>query len=700
MANRSFLSLILAGILYSAGSMAAPPPFDPFFWLEEVEGEHSLRWVGEQNTRTGGALEADPAYASLFADIEAIYKADDDIAYGSFYDGFFWNFWQDKNNEHGLIRRTSYDEYKKEKPNWEIILDLDALSQVENENWIYKGASRLSKTSSRRLLKLSRGGKDAVVVREFDYATRQFVTDGFNVAEGKHSITPLDENTVLIGTAFTPESRTASGYARTLKLWTRGQPLESATEVFSVGAGDLSVGAAKIREGTRHHVIFTRAIDFYHSESFLWSDDRQSMAKLPLPDTASLLDIRGGHIYALLKNDHAIANGVLRQNSVVRFPLSATTLDGAETIFQAGPQQSIEDVTVNMDRVYVTILDNIRSRVLDIRRAEGGPWNATTLPMPTTGIISYGPKDEEDPRDFTVMSYTDHLTPYSQYRVHDEDGSYRLEVLKSSPHRFDNSRFESVQHFATSADGTSVPYFVIKPKDLVLDGSAPTILYGYGGFETSLTPDYSATIGKAWLERGGVYVIANIRGGGEFGPEWHQAALMHNRHKAYEDFAAVAEDLIAQGITSPRHLGIEGGSNGGLLVAATMVRRPELFNAVLSQVPLADMLRFSKLLAGHSWISEYGDPENPADCAYLLSYSPFHNLKPGARYPVPMFTTSTKDDRVHPAHARKMAARMQEQGHDYYYYENINGGHAGSANLTESVHMAALEYSYFWQRLR
>lgn len=337
--------------------------------------------------------------------------------------------------------------------------------------------------------------------------------------------------------------------------------------------------------------------------------------------------------------------------------------------------------------------------MIELKR-DGPNWATTTLPFPTTGVISYSMKDETEPNDLSFMTYTDHLTPTSQYLVHDEDGSYRLELLKKAPARFDSSAFEVSQNFARSKDGTEVPYFLLKRKDLVANGRNSTILYGYGGFELSETPHYMGSVGKAWLERSGVYAIANIRGGGEFGPQWHQAAIKENRHRSFEDFIAVAEDLIARKITSPAHLGIQGGSNGGLLVGATMVKRPDLFNAVLSQVPLLDMIRYSKLLAGASWIGEYGDPEKPKECEYLLTYSPYHNVKAGVKYPKPLFTTSTKDDRVHPAHARKMVARMCEQGHDVCFYENINGGHAGSANLEESAYNTALGYAYFWSRLK
>lgn len=680
-------------------AMAAKPPFDPFFWLEDVEGEPALEWVTQQNARTVAELESHPLYDRIHSDVTSLLFAKDRVPFSSFTKGYFWNFWQDATHKHGILRRATLEEYKKDQPAWEVILDFDDLSRTENENWVYKGSQRLDKDSQRTLIRLSRGGKDAFLVREFDYDTKQFVRDGFSVPEAKTRLTPLDENAILIGSDFGEGSLTESGYPRILKLWHRGQPLSEAKAVFEVQASDLAAGAALIREGSKRYVVFYRAIDFFNSEAFLQQED-QSLRKLPVPSTAELLDIKDGYAYVQLKETFTSENRTIPLNSILRFKLEENSLDNAQVIFTAGNRQSIEGVDVRKDQVFVSILDNIRSQILDIQLNDSGKWKTTTLPFPTTGIISFELKDDEDPTDITTMTYTDHLTPSSQYLVHDQEGSYRLELLKSAPARFDASQFEVLQWFATSRDGTQVPYFVLKRKDLVLDGSHPTVLYGYGGFEVSLTPSYSGIIGKVWLERGGVHVISNIRGGGEFGPEWHQAALKGNRQRAYDDFAAVAQDLIARKITSPAHLGIEGGSNGGLLVGATMVQRPELFNAALVQVPLLDMVRFSKLLAGASWMGEYGNPEDPSDCAHLLAYSPYHNVKPGKRYPRPFFTTSTKDDRVHPGHARKMAARMSEQGHSLLYYENVNGGHAGSANLDETAHMTALEYTYLWDRLK
>jgi prolyl oligopeptidase len=694
--SRAFLIITVISNTASAFEV----PFDPFFWLEEVEGDRALQWVKNQNARTVKELESHPIYKQVHKDVTGLLLAKDKVPFSRFHKGYFWNFWQDETYKHGVLRRTTLDEYRKDQPTWEIFLDLDELSRKENENWVYKGEQRMDRNSLRSLVQLSRGGKDAVVVREFDYGTKQFVTDGFYVPEAKTRITPLDENTVLIGTDFGEGSLTESGYARLFKLWRRGQPISEAKTVFEVKKSDLSASALKIRDGkTKTHLIFVRSIDFFNMEVFIQQED-QSFHKLPLPTSAEFLGIKNGYVYALIKNPVVLESRLIPLNSIVRFKLEEKTLDYAQVIFSANNRQSIEDVEIRKDQVFVNILNNVRAQILNIKLNESGEWKSTVLPFPSTGIINMKLKDFDDPTDITTMTYTDPLTPTSQYIVHDEDGSYRLELLKSSPARFDASELEVIQNFATSRDGTQVPYFVLKKKDLIPDASHPTILYGYGGFELSQIPYYSGIRGKVWLERGGVYVISNIRGGGEFGPEWHQAALKENRQRAYDDFIAVAEDLIARKITSPGHLGIVGGSNGGLLVGAAMVQRPELFNAALSQVPLLDMVRFSKLLAGASWMAEYGNPDVPKECANLLTYSPYHNVSPHKRYPRPFFTTSTKDDRVHPAHARKMAARMCEQGHCILFYENINGGHAGSSNQDELAQMTALEYTYLWSQLK
>lgn len=693
----SWIFGIIAAFPFSATATLVPS--DPFFGLEDIEGEQSMAWVQGQNQKTTQVLESDPAYRTILSDLRGILFASDRVPFSSFYKGYFWNFWQDEAHKHGVIRRTGLEEYRRESPNWDIILDLDKLSLTEGENWVFKGYERLTKTSQKLLITLSRGGKDASVVREFDLHSRQFVTDGFIVPEAKSSLVGLDENTVLIATDFGRDSLTKSGYPRTVRLWRRGQPLDQAAIVFEVKETDISADSLLMRDGERERVLFHRVMDFYNTELFIQEGDG-SLRQIPKPLSSNFLGIKENHIFLILKEKLVLERRTIPVNSIVRFKLEARNLDGVEIVFTAGPRQSIEDVQIRKNRVYVNVLDNIRGKILDIKLNEEGRWASTTLPFPSTGVISFVPRSDEEPADITTMTYSDHLTPTSQYLVNDGDDSFQLELIKKAPDRFDASKYEVVQYFARSSDRTEIPYFVLKPKDMAFDGSHPTIQYGYGGFEVSLTPYYSASIGKIWLERGGVYVIANIRGGGEFGPEWHQAALKENRQIAFDDFIAVSRDLIDRKITSPEKLGIEGGSNGGLLIGATMVQRPKLYKAALAQVPLLDMVRYSKLLAGSSWMAEYGDPDDPKQCVHLLKYSPYHNLNPKMQYPQPMFTTSTKDDRVHPGHARKMAARMLEQGHPVFYYENINGGHAGRANLEETAHVMALEYTYFWNRLR
>lgn len=672
---------------------------DPYLWMEEVEGERALNWVKEQNNRTSAILEADPVYQRMFNQTKEILFAKDRLPVADFDKGYFWNFWQDENHQHGVLRRTTYEQYLKENPKWETILDLDQLARTENENWVYKGDLPIARHSSRRLMLLSRGGKDAVVIREFDLEQKKFVQDGFNVpSEAKTEIVPIDENNVLIATDFGKGSLTTSGYARIIKHWRRGEPLSTARQVFEVQESDLSAHAIKIEHGDERHVLFQRAIDFYNQAIYI-EEASGELRQLPIPATANLVDVRDNKIYLTLREDLKTPTAEFKSSTIVSIGLNDRTMDHAKLVYEPARGESVQSVQVASGRIFVTLLTNVRNRVLELKGQADGSYGSRVLPFPANGTLSFVYKDEDDATSFSTMQYQDHLTPARVYRVHDEDGSYRMELLKSAPDRFDSHDMEVVQNFATSRDGTKVPYFLIKKKDLVLDGHNPTILYGYGGFEVSLTPTYSALRGKLWLERGGVYVIANIRGGGEFGPEWHLSAIREHRQRAFDDFAAVAEDLIAKKITSPPHLGINGGSNGGLLAATVMVQRPELMNAALIQVPLTDMLRFNKLLAGASWEAEYGNPDVPSDREFLLKYSPYQNVQADRHYPTPLFTTSTKDDRVHPAHSRKMAARMLEQGHPVLYYENVNGGHAGSANLDETAHMNAMEYVYLWRQL-
>lgn len=696
-------SSTLLGMTLTAASIStafAIPSEDPFLWLEEVEGTQALDWVKKENARTQTDLEGDPLYGSLYQQARDLYFAQDRTAFAYYYRGYFYNFWQDATHKHGILRRALPAEYRKPKPQWETVLDLDALSLSENENWVYKGFAHIDRDAKNAMLLLSRGGKDAVVAREIELDHYTFVKNGFSVPEAKTDIVGLDRDHIFIGSDFGPGSLTQSGYPRTVRLWARGQELAAALEVFSVQESDLSASAYVARDGDKKYTFFIRSIDFYSQEYFLREANGQ-LREMPFPKSARFEGIRDEKLYLLLKEPLHTAHGTVAANSVVRIDLNAPDMQAAEILFSANAKQAIEQVSIQKDRVWLELIEDVRSKVLELTPAAPStlPWLIKELPYPNTGVLSLSPRDPNEADSHTLLTFTDFLTPTSQYLVQDTDGSHGLEQIKQSVARFDSSQFESEQRFVQSKDGTLVPYFIVKAKNTKLDGTNPTLLYGYGGFEHSMTPYYSGVNGKLWLERGGVYVLANIRGGGEYGPAWHQAALKHNRQRAYDDFIAIAQSLISRGVTSPEHLGIMGGSNGGLLIGAVMTQRPELFGAAVIQVPLLDMLRFHKLLAGASWMGEYGDPENAADCAALLSYSPYHNVKSAVRYPTPFFRTSTKDDRVHPGHARKMAALMQSQGHGFYYYENINGGHAGAANLDESAHAVALEYTYLWKRL-
>jgi prolyl oligopeptidase len=698
-----------------------PVDGDEFRWLEEVEGADALAWVKQANAATVMTLETQPVFKAMHQELRHLYTAKDRVPWGSFHAGHFYNFWRDAIHERGLWRRCTYEEYRKTNPAWEILLDVDQVSREEDQKWVHKGHRCLGSTSLRYLVKLSPGGSDACTVREFDVATKAFLSANdpraFHVPHvAKTFVVPLDEDTVLIGTDWgTPDALTTSGYPRQVKRWVRGQSLAAAELVFEAQITDVSAGASVTEERgsdgiLRKHTMYARAIDFYESEAWIQMDGSSQLRKLPKPLTADVQSIQYGRLVLQLKRSHTTSTGrVLPANSILVSDLQADTLDDAQVVYTASATQSIQGVQVSEYGIYVTMLDNILSRVVLLRRPSSdkkkkktGAWTSVTLPFPDTGILELGLADELDCTDFDTVFYSDHLTPYSQYRVHhlDHASAFRMELLKTGPVRFDASTMQVTQRWATSRDGTRVPYFLLARRNLVLDGSHPTILYGYGGFESALTPSYESITGKVWLERGGVYAIANTRGGDEFGSAWHQAGLKENRQKIFDDFIAVAEHLVSTKVTQPAHLGISGGSNGGLLVGACMIQRPDMFGAALASVPLLDMLRYTQLLAGASWIGEYGDPSKPEEAAYLRAYSPYHNIKPhSTAYPQPFFTTSTKDDRVHPGHARKMVARLRAAGHACLYYENIEGGHAGAATPEQNAYMAALEHVYFAMRL-
>ena len=688
-------AILVAGVLLMA---AAPTPDnDPYVWMEEIEGARALDWARAENARSLPQLQNDPRYAGLHAEALKIATATDRIPDVSFLgEGRLSDFWQDAEHVRGLWRSTSIESYRAGAPEWRTILDLDALSKAEAANWVWKGVQCLSPADELCLISLSNGGKDANEVREFDIRTGRFVEGGFRLPEAKPNLAWVDRDTVAVATEWRPGELTDSGYPYILKVLKRGQSLSEATEVFRGAAQDVSVFPVVFREpdGAVAAVFAERGLDFFNTEHNLLT--AAGPRKLDLPTKSTLQGYVAGRLIVSLEQDWP-AKG-MKEGDFIDFDLVAVKAAPGSLkprlVLRPTASQSVEQVMTTQGRLLIAMLDNVKGQVRSLARTTRG-WRSTTLSLPRDSTLSIGSASRHD--DQILVTATGYLTPTSQWIA--DAASKESRQLRKLPDRFDASRFVTEQFWATSKDGTKVPYFVVHAKDLKLNGQNPTLLYAYGGFQVSQSPAYSGAVGKLWLESGGVYVVANIRGGGEFGPRWHNAGLKLNRMRVYEDFFAVSEDLIARKITNPKKLGAMGGSNGGLLMGVALTQRPELYNAIVIQVPLFDMIGYSHIGAGASWIGEYGDPEVPAERAMLMRYSPYQNLRPGQPYPRVFIETSTKDDRVHPAHARKAAARLKDYGYDYLYYENIDGGHAAAANLGERATRQALEFTYLMQQL-
>ena len=671
------------------------PATDPHLWLEDVLGDKSLDWVRARNAESQKALTDSARFQELQQRTLSILDSTDRIAYVAKRGAYYYNLWQDKSNPRGLWRRTTLAEYQKPDPKWELVLDLDALGKAEGENWVWKGSTWLVPDRDRCLLSLSRGGADASVVREFDIAKKAFVSDGFVLPEAKSSTAWKDRNTLFVGTDFGAGSMTESGYPRIVKLWTRGTPLSSATFVSEGDANDVFTYAYRDQTKGFERDFLYRGKTFYSNELFLLQDGKQ--IKIDKPDSANA-SVHQEWLLLELRDDWLVGGAQHTAGSLLAIHLNKFLAGNREfdTLFAPTERSSLAGWSGTKNHLLINVLDNVRN-VVQVATHKDDAWHMQALPgLPKFGTINASPVDEEE-GDAYWLTITDYLTPTSLWLGSIGDGPAKQ--LKSLPSFFNSDGLIVEQREATSKDGTRVPYFLVLRESAGRDGKNPTLLYGYGGFEISLTPGYSATVGASWLEQGGVYAVANIRGGGEFGPRWHQAALKQNRNKSYEDFAAVARDLIDAQITSPRHLGIQGGSNGGLLMGNMTVMYPELFRSVVCQVPLLDMLRYHKLLAGASWMGEYGDPEQATEAEWLRRYSPYHNVATDATYPKVLFTTSTRDDRVHPGHARKMMASMMELGHDVLYYENIEGGHGGAADNKQAAFMSALAFAFLWETL-
>jgi prolyl oligopeptidase len=674
----------------------AHPGDDPHLWLEDVLGEPALAWVRQRNAATEATLGGDPEFAANRARILAILDSTERIPYVGKRGAWFYNFWQDAQNPRGLWRRTTPADYEAAQPAWQTVLDLDALGRAEGENWVWHGASFLRPDDRRCLISLSRGGADATVTREFDVVDRRFVADGFTLPEAKGGASWRDLDSVYVATDFGPGSMTTSGYPRLVKLWRRGTPLADAPVVAEAEPTHVWISAARDRTRGFERDYVVRGLTFYTNELLLLRDG--TWQKLAKPDSATA-SLHRQWLLLELRDDWPSGDRTWPAGALLVIELEAFLAGDRrfEVLFAPGERTSLAAFAATRHHVLVNVLDDVKNRIVVCTPTADG-WRQAPLPgLPGIGTISVGAVDDEA-GDECFLTVTDYLQPTSLWLGTAGAGAPRR--LKSLPAFFDTTGLEVTQREVRSADGTRVPYFLVGRADLTRDGSHPTLLYGYGGFEVSLTPGYSASVGSCWLARGGVYAVANIRGGGEFGPKWHQQALGEHRHRSYEDFAAVAQDLIAQGVTSPRHLGIQGGSNGGLLMGNMLTGWPELFGAVVIQVPLLDMLRYHRLLAGASWIGEYGDPDDPVAAAWLRRYSAYHNLRGDVRYPKVLLTTSTRDDRVHPGHARKFTAALRELGHDVLYYENIEGGHGGAADNKQAAHLGALAFTFLWRTLR
>jgi prolyl oligopeptidase len=697
------LGLAFAG--FAVAALAADvADNDPNYWLSDIWGAKQLAWVKDQNAKSEGILKSDPYYAETRAALLKSLDIKDRIPLGNVDRGRLTNFWQDADHVRGLWRRASMEEYRKADPNWDVLLDVDKLDADQHKDWVFQGA-QCTPSDTRCLVRLSPGGGDSSEVREFDPRTHQLLADGFTLAAAKSSAAYVDDDTILFATDFGPGTMTKSSYPRILKMWKRGTPLTDAKQVFEVGADDISVrnvvyhgpGGLTTKDAT---VLVERGVTFFESEySFLAGDGKAT--KLPLPLGANLQGMTRGHLVLTLRGDWQVGTTLFKRGSLVAFALADFLKNPrapkAALLFAADSHSTIGDVATGRDAVYASIYHDVTGTV-HVFRPNGGKWSDVTLDLPKGGSTAVVSADDWGPE--ALFTYESFLQPPTLY---EDTGNGKVTAIKSQAPLFDAKNIVSEQFWATSADGTKVPYFLIHRAGDTKQ--VPTILYSYGGFELSLNPWYwndghrPLDAGQVWISKGGAIAVANIRGGGEFGPRWHQAALKEHRQRAFDDFAAVGKDLEARGFTTPQHLGIVGASNGGVLTTVTMTQQPQMLNAVVSQRPLVDMLRYTRFGAGASWVAEYGDPDKPEDRAYIEKYSAYQNVKPDVKYPGILFITETSDDRVTPIWARMMAAKMEAQGHDVLFNESQDGGHGPGSTNAAQADMWALSYTYLKQRL-
>ena len=694
------LMLITGGALRHASAQTPPLPPDPYQWLEDVTGERSMAWVKTENARTATVLETDPHFAALQATALQVLESPERLPIPLLRGNDIYNSWRDAAHPRGILRRTSVSDYLTPEPHWQTVIDFDALGKQDNQKWVPGPRTCLYPGDELCMVGLSAGGEDAVTMREFNLKTGQFVSGGFVLPRSKQGVTWLDKDTLLVSRDWGAGSMTKSGYPFIVKIWKRGQPLDQATEVYRGTESDVSVRHAALHDADGNQAAFLlRELNFFQAQTYLLDGGSVKQTALPLKARVAAL-LKGRLIVSLDEDWRPNPRGRnFVAGSLVAIDLAALRKDpmhlNPEAVFTPSSTEFLQGIQTTRDRLLLTTLENVQGRAYTYSLAAGGRWTGRKLPVPDNRTVSLVTANWSDDRFF--LSVTGFLTPSSLWLGDAAAGT--LKEVKTLTPQFDASPFVVEQLSAISKDGTRVPYFVVRRKDMRFDGNNPTLLYAYGGFQISETPNYSATIGKLWMERGGVYVLANIRGGGEFGPAWHDAGLKTHRQRIYDDFAAVGKDLVTRRITSPRRLGIMGGSNGGLLMGVEMTQHPEMWNAIVIEIPLLDMLRYEHIAAGASWVGEYGSVSVPAERAFLASISPYNQLKESVKYPEPLILTTTKDDRVGPVHARKFAAKMEAMKKPFFFQEITEGGHGTGADPKEQAGTYALQYTYLTRKL-
>jgi prolyl oligopeptidase len=693
---RRFSCSLICSVLVSSAALAAD---DPYLWLEDVQDEKALDWVRGQNASTFEELRENDVYKRLYEEAYAIMTSDARITEGSIEGNQFFNFWQDEVHVRGILRRTSLDDFIAGTPVWETVLDIDALEEVEHRNWVYKHYDCLGGESDRCLIELSLGGKDESIYREFSLDSKSFVADGFIVPEAKSNVSWLNEDALLIGTDWGDGSLTNSGYAFEIRLWKRGDDMHAGKSLFMGEAVDTLVAPFVLHNDDKDYPFIVRLYADWNENQYMRVVDGEAVEIMDWPLRMSPAGVLAGRAILFLEQDWAVDGVEYQIGDVIAYDLDS---GDTELVFSPTDKQAVNNISVGASSVFVELLDNVKGRLKRVTRGTK-VWESFDIALPDNGVVELSATSSS--RDDAFVTYQSTVQPTTMYHVGEDDAVVPVAAL---PAMYDASDVVIRQEFATSADGESVPYFLVGREDVLEAGDAPTILYGYGGFQIPILPIYyadpsrpqhGALAGRMWISRGGVLAISNLRGGGEFGPKWHQSALRENRQRAYDDYFAIAEQLIDSGITAADKLGALGRSNGGLLLGVALTQRPDLFAALDIGVPLLDMKRYNQLLAGASWMGEYGNPDVPEDWEFIKEYSPYQNLEEGKEYPKVLFYTSTLDDRVHPGHARKMAAKMEDMDQDFFYYENIEGGHGGTANQEQLAMRTALEYAYFVRML-